>query len=60
MQWFKLTRNKNGDPAQFVFSEEHKDLLKEGDDWLNDTSGSCMIVAALIATVAFAAAFTVP
>ncbi|KAI3845826.1 hypothetical protein MKX03_020323 [Papaver bracteatum] len=71
MQWFKgvesilresdrLTRNKNGDPAQLVFSEEHKDLLKEGEDWLKDTSGSCMIVAALIATVAFAAAFTVP
>ncbi|XP_026452824.1 ankyrin repeat-containing protein ITN1-like isoform X1 [Papaver somniferum] len=71
MQWFKgvqsilresdrLIRNKNGDPAQFVFSEEHKDLLKEGEDWLKDTSGSCMIVAALIATVAFAAAFTVP
>ncbi|KAI3859504.1 hypothetical protein MKW98_027101 [Papaver atlanticum] len=56
----RLSRNKNGDPAQFVFSEEHKDLLKEGEDWLMDTSGSCMIVAALIATVAFAAAFTVP
>ncbi|KAI3950816.1 hypothetical protein MKW92_005481 [Papaver armeniacum] len=56
----RSTRNKNGNPAQFVFSEEHKDLLKEGEDWLKDTSGSCMIVAALIATVAFAAAFTVP
>ncbi|KAI3871736.1 hypothetical protein MKW92_004746 [Papaver armeniacum] len=71
MQWFKgvenilresdrFTRNKDGDTAQFIFTEAHKDLVKEGQDWLKDTSGSCMIVGALIATVAFAAAFTVP
>ncbi|KAI3891352.1 hypothetical protein MKX03_031448 [Papaver bracteatum] len=71
LQWFKgiesmlresdrFTRNKKGDTAQFIFTEAHKDLVKEGQDWLKDTSGSCMIVGALIATVAFAAAFTVP
>ncbi|KAI3903926.1 hypothetical protein MKW92_047369 [Papaver armeniacum] len=71
MQWFKgikrilresdrHTRNEKGDTAEFIFTEEHKDLVKEGRDWLKDTSGSCMIVGALIATVAFAAAFTVP
>ncbi|KAI3894199.1 hypothetical protein MKX03_003756 [Papaver bracteatum] len=71
LQWFqgvermmsecdRLQRNKNGDTAQFIFQVEHKDLLKKGEDWMKDTSGSCMIVAALIATVAFAAAFTVP
>ncbi|KAI3921234.1 hypothetical protein MKW92_035764 [Papaver armeniacum] len=71
LQWFqgvermmsecdRWQRNKNGDTAQFIFQVEHKDLLKKGEDWMKDTSGSCMIVAALIATVAFAAAFTVP
>ncbi|KAI3903927.1 hypothetical protein MKW92_047370 [Papaver armeniacum] len=71
VQWFKgiesilresdrFARNKNGDTAQFIFTEAHKELVKEGQDWLKDTSGSCMIVGALIATVAFAAAFTVP
>ncbi|KAI3950586.1 hypothetical protein MKW92_053689 [Papaver armeniacum] len=71
LQWFKgvesimsendrFKRNKKGETAQFVFSEEHKKLVKEGEDWMKDTSGSCMIVTALIATVAFAAAFTVP
>ncbi|KAI3862496.1 hypothetical protein MKX03_011584 [Papaver bracteatum] len=71
MQWYKgikrilresdrYTRNENGDTAKFIFTEAHKDLVKEGRDWLKDTSGSCMIVGALISTVAFAAAFTVP
>ncbi|KAI3862501.1 hypothetical protein MKX03_011589 [Papaver bracteatum] len=71
MQWYKgiesiaresdrYTRNKKGDTAQFIFTEAHKELVKEGQDWLKDTSGSCMIVGALIATVAFSAAFTVP
>ncbi|KAI3956078.1 hypothetical protein MKW98_027392 [Papaver atlanticum] len=71
VQWFKgvesimrendrYKRNEKGDTARYVFAHEHKDLLKKGEDWMKDTSGSCMIVAALIATVAFAAAFTVP
>ncbi|RZC84815.1 hypothetical protein C5167_047599 [Papaver somniferum] len=71
MQWYKgvesmlgesdrFTRNTKGDPAQFIFTEAHKDLVKEGRDCLKDTSGSCMIVASLIAIVTFAAAFTVP
>ncbi|KAI3955875.1 hypothetical protein MKW98_006235 [Papaver atlanticum] len=68
VQWFKsimretdrFKRNKKGDTARNIFDEEHKDLLKKGEDWMKDTSGSCMIVAALVATVAFAAVFTVP
>ncbi|KAI3880649.1 hypothetical protein MKW92_005490 [Papaver armeniacum] len=71
VQWFKgvesimretdrFKRNNKGDTARNIFDEEHKDLLKKGEDWMKDTSGSCMIVAALVATVAFAAIFTVP
>lgn len=43
-----------------VFTEEHKELVKKGEEWMKGTSNSCMVVATLIATVAFAAAFTVP
>ncbi|KAI3848579.1 hypothetical protein MKX03_029765 [Papaver bracteatum] len=56
----KHTRNFNGDTAQFVFIEEHKKLVATGEKWMKETSGSCMVVATLIATVAFAATFTVP
>lgn len=71
MQWFKgvadtmiqkarYIRNKDGDTAQFLLTDQHKDLMEKGEKWMKDTSGSCMVVATLIATVAFAAAFTVP
>ncbi|XP_059309485.1 uncharacterized protein LOC132060466 [Lycium ferocissimum] len=53
-------KNKDGKTPGQLFSEEHKQLLKEGEAWMKDTANYCMIVAALIATVMFAAAFTVP
>ncbi|KAL0315834.1 UNVERIFIED_CONTAM: hypothetical protein Sradi_5461600, partial [Sesamum radiatum] len=45
---------------KMVFTEEHKILKEEGEKWMKDTSNSCTIAAALIATVMFAAAITVP
>ncbi|KAI3884627.1 hypothetical protein MKW92_053874, partial [Papaver armeniacum] len=71
MHWFKgvanmipekdrFKRNKNGNTAHNIFTKEHKELKESGEKWLKDTSGSCMVVAALIATVAFTSAFTVP
>ncbi|RZC90076.1 hypothetical protein C5167_044706 [Papaver somniferum] len=71
LQWFKgvesiipvedkFKRNKDGNTAQYIFAEQHKTLLDKAEEWMKDTSGSCMVVAALIATVAFAAVFTVP
>ncbi|KAI3892626.1 hypothetical protein MKX03_023245 [Papaver bracteatum] len=58
IQWY--ARNYNGDTAHFLFTEKHKELMKEGETWMKDLSTSCMVVVALIATVAFAAAITVP
>lgn len=52
--------NKNGKTAKELFSVSHKTLVKEGGEWLNNTSQSCSVVAALIATVAFATSSTVP
>ncbi|KAI3909174.1 hypothetical protein MKW98_012911 [Papaver atlanticum] len=57
---YKYTRNGDKETAKFVFTEQHKQLVEKGEKWMKDTSGSCMVVATLIATVAFAAAFTVP
>ncbi|CAE6196810.1 unnamed protein product [Arabidopsis arenosa] len=54
------SKNKEGELAQDIFTNGHKELRKEGEKWMKDTATSCMLVATLIATVVFAAAFTVP
>ncbi|CAI9293413.1 unnamed protein product [Lactuca saligna] len=43
-----------------VFTREHKDLVIEGEKWMKSTVESYTITAALIITIAFAAAITVP
>ncbi|KAG2682379.1 hypothetical protein I3843_11G189700 [Carya illinoinensis] len=71
LQWFEETKrvfqpkvrevtNTDGLTPRELFTKEHKDMLKEGEQWLKDTSTSCTVVGALIITVVFAAAFTVP
>ncbi|KAI6679111.1 hypothetical protein NL676_032992 [Syzygium grande] len=43
-----------------IFVDKHKDLLESGEKWMKDTANSCMLISTLIATVLFAAAFTMP
>ncbi|XP_034909685.1 uncharacterized protein [Populus alba] len=43
-----------------LFQEEHKGQLKLAQDWIEKTSQSCSAVAVLLATVVFAAAYTIP
>ncbi|KAI3921537.1 hypothetical protein MKW98_013471 [Papaver atlanticum] len=43
-----------------LFSLHHKGLAEQGEKWMKDTSHACMLVTTLIATVMFAAAFTLP
>ncbi|KAI3823099.1 hypothetical protein L1987_04526 [Smallanthus sonchifolius] len=57
---YKEALNKKGKTPRMVFTDAHKDLLAEGQQWMKDTACSCTVVAALIVTMAFAAAFTVP
>ncbi|KAL0307707.1 UNVERIFIED_CONTAM: hypothetical protein Scaly_2974400 [Sesamum calycinum] len=45
---------------KMVFTEEHRTLKEDAEKWMKDTSNSCTIAAALIVTVMFAAAITVP
>lgn len=53
-------KNKDGKTARDLFSKSHKELVKDGEKWMKDTATSSMLVATLIATVVFAAAFTAP
>lgn len=57
---FFVRTNKYGQTAKDIFTQGHTELVKEGGKWLSKTSESCSVVAALIATVAFSTAATVP
>ncbi|CAK7351529.1 unnamed protein product [Dovyalis caffra] len=46
--------------AKRMFEETHKELLNNEQQWIKDTSKSCSTVAVLVASVVFAAAYTVP
>jgi hypothetical protein len=53
-------RNNNKDTAEGLFATTNKKLRDEAREWLRHTAEGCSIVAVLIATVAFAAAYTIP
>ncbi|KAK1419707.1 hypothetical protein QVD17_28981 [Tagetes erecta] len=70
-QWFQEVRkfirpkdreakNDEQETPITVFRKEHKDLRKEGEEWMKKTADSYTITAALIITIVFAAAITVP
>ncbi|XP_017254554.1 uncharacterized protein LOC108224436 isoform X1 [Daucus carota subsp. sativus] len=71
LQWFKEVEklvkhshkeavNTEHNTPRMVFTLEHKELLKEGQEWMKSTSSSATVVAALFVTMAFAAIFTAP
>ncbi|XP_073136521.1 uncharacterized protein [Henckelia pumila] len=71
IKWYKYVKhsipphylahyNKNGHSPRQVFTDTHKELVKEGTEWLIKTSESCSVVATLIAAVAFATSAAVP
>ena len=57
---YKNSKNKDGKTARALFTENHKDLVIAGEKWMKETASSCTVVAALIITIMFAAAFTAP
>ncbi|KAK7848198.1 ankyrin repeat-containing protein itn1 [Quercus suber] len=59
MQW-EIKWYEEGMTPEEIFNETHEELVKSGGEWLNKTSESCSVVAALIATVAFASSTTIP
>ncbi|XP_031254337.1 ankyrin repeat-containing protein ITN1-like [Pistacia vera] len=71
LQWFKkvekrvppdyrLEKNSEGKTPRMVFIEEHKELIKEGEEWIKGAASSCSLAASFIATIVFAAAITIP
>ncbi|KAL7613390.1 hypothetical protein Lser_V15G07130 [Lactuca serriola] len=57
---YRERKNKDGLTPRELFTKEHQDLVVKGEEWMKGTASQCMVVAALIATIVFAAAFTVP
>lgn len=52
--------NRQGKTPWQIFSATHEDLMKESANWHIKTSEPFSVVAALVATVAFATSATVP
>ncbi|XP_047336564.1 ankyrin repeat-containing protein ITN1-like [Impatiens glandulifera] len=57
---FTKMKNSSRQTPHDLFTKEHQELRRDGEKWMKETATSCMLVATLIATVVFAAAFTVP
>ncbi|GJX66300.1 ankyrin repeat-containing domain-containing LTR copia-type protein [Tanacetum coccineum] len=57
---FKTQENNFNETPDMMFTREHENLVKEGEQWMKTTAESCSITAALITTIVFAAAITVP
>uniref|UniRef100_A0A7N2KXL6 PGG domain-containing protein n=1 Tax=Quercus lobata TaxID=97700 RepID=A0A7N2KXL6_QUELO len=52
--------NKEGLTPRQLFTMNHEDMMSKGEKWMKDTASSCTVVGALIVTIMFATAFTVP
>ncbi|KAL0315845.1 UNVERIFIED_CONTAM: hypothetical protein Sradi_5462700 [Sesamum radiatum] len=71
LQWFKEvekfvlpqernSKNADGKTPLAIFNEEHREVAAYETQWMIGMATSCTVAASLIATVAFAAAITVP
>ncbi|ERN01526.1 uncharacterized protein LOC18429610 isoform X1 [Amborella trichopoda] len=71
LQWYELVRkyvpvhfsmmaNKDNRTPIELLRSSHRNLVKQGSEWLTKTAESCSLVAGLISTVCFAAGFTLP
>ena len=52
--------NKERLTPRELFTKNHKDIRKDGEQWMKEIVTSCTVVDALIVTIMFAAVFTVP
>ncbi|PRQ54698.1 putative ankyrin repeat-containing domain, PGG domain-containing protein [Rosa chinensis] len=55
----KNNNSADGITPQDLFSEQHDELLKAGQEWMNGTARSCTLLSTLIASALFAAIVTV-
>ncbi|KAL9365706.1 hypothetical protein Peur_043579 [Populus x canadensis] len=52
--------NQNDQTPREIFTYDHKDLVVKGEQWMKEAATSCTVVGALIITIMFTVAFTVP
>ncbi|XP_071726973.1 ankyrin repeat-containing protein NPR4-like [Rutidosis leptorrhynchoides] len=57
---YRERQNKDDLTPHVLFTKEHKDLVAQGEKWMEGTASQCMVVVALIAPIVCTAAFTVP
>ncbi|XP_076921630.1 uncharacterized protein LOC143583118 [Bidens hawaiensis] len=57
---YRERKNKAGETPKELFTRKHADLVTKGEEWMKNTASQCMVAATLIATIVFAAAFTLP
>ncbi|XVF58744.1 hypothetical protein PTKIN_Ptkin07bG0091300 [Pterospermum kingtungense] len=71
LQWFKEVEsvvqpkykemiNNHFKTPRALFSDHHKKLVEQGEQWTKEAAESCTVVTALIVTIMFSAVFTVP
>ncbi|XP_031247660.1 ankyrin repeat-containing protein NPR4-like [Pistacia vera] len=53
-------KNNERKTPRALFTEQYKELREKADKWTKKTANACIMVLAIIATVVFAALFTVP
>ncbi|KVH87673.1 Ankyrin repeat-containing protein [Cynara cardunculus var. scolymus] len=57
---YRQRKNKDGEIPHDLFTKKHERLVAQGEEWMKNTASQCMVVATLISTIVFAAAFTLP
>ncbi|KAM0046412.1 putative ankyrin repeat-containing domain, PGG domain-containing protein [Helianthus debilis subsp. tardiflorus] len=57
---YRYKKNIDGQRPQELFTMKHEQLVNDSEFWMKHTSSHCIVVATLIATIAFAAAFSLP
>nr|XP_043638584.1 uncharacterized protein LOC122609701 [Erigeron canadensis] len=57
---YRERKNNDNEIPRDIFTKKHEDLVKNGEKWMKETAAQCMVVGTLIATIVFAAAFTLP
>ena len=57
---YKEMINNQFKTPRVLFSDHHKKLVEQGEQWTKETAESCTVVTALIVTIMFSAVFTVP
>ncbi|MFS7965426.1 putative ankyrin repeat-containing domain, PGG domain, ankyrin repeat-containing domain superfamily [Helianthus anomalus] len=57
---YRSRKNRDGLTPRDLFTKKHKELVAKGEFWMKDTTSQCLVAATLVATITFAANFTLP